>query len=82
VPIAFTPSAPFDYPADCAPSGCPTSITDSAPFVCRLAKIIRDWVGANQPTPDGALTFDIAAYSTLNKATLSLLDIRGFVLQR
>lgn len=82
VPIAFTPSAAFDYPADCAPNGCQSPVDGAAPFVCRLEQVIRDWISSNQPTSAGSLGFDIAAYSTLNDATLPLLDIRGFNLRR
>ena len=83
VPIALVPAADFTVKDDWAPGkDCPEPAQTGDPFVCRLATTLRKWVTDNVPDPDGALTFELATFSTIGQSTLPLVDLSGLYLRR
>jgi len=83
VPIAVVPPTQLSIPADWSPDGaCRVPVTADSPFICRVAKVIEDWVATTRPVAEADLTFDLTAFSSLGSPASPLVRLSGLVLHR
>jgi LysM repeat protein len=70
LPIKLGPAIQFEVPGDWGAGG----------FLEKAAGALKEWIAECKPAADGALAFDVAAFSSLTGSTLPTVELSGLAL--